>query len=260
MLCEEQLESLVYWPTVIGESEGMNMGGIRVVLVNEVNGGVEKTIMRKLRLSARGLGGKEETRMCWQIQYTGWPDSCAPESTNDLFELKKLVDNAYAAAAVDGSGEVGTLSPLVVHCFAGCGRTGAYIAFDSLVDCFSGAEAGIEIHIGDIACSSCDINLMSTTPRPSPFSFHRRSLSGNSFTSSLSSSPSSPSAFAFSSTHSSPQPTLSTHAATRVGDLVLHAVHHLRSQRVRMVQTLPQFLYLYDVILDSVTKNLNASK
>ncbi|CCV00578.1 unnamed protein product [Malassezia sympodialis ATCC 42132] len=55
-------------------------------------------------------------------QYMAWPDHSVPDSPIDLLALKKRVDEKRS----DHS------DPIVVHCSAGIGRTGAYIMIDAV--------------------------------------------------------------------------------------------------------------------------------
>lgn len=72
-----------------------------------------------------------------QLQYTDWPDQEVPESPRTLLDLVQRVDVLCRAQYQ----RIGVLSPPVVHCSAGVGRTGTYIAVDKtlrrLWDAFS---------------------------------------------------------------------------------------------------------------------------
>ncbi|XP_006789650.2 receptor-type tyrosine-protein phosphatase eta [Neolamprologus brichardi] len=66
-----------------------------------------------------------ETRAVRQFHFTAWPDHGVPETTELLISFRHLVRehmNQYSRH-----------SPTVVHCSAGVGRTGTFIAIDRLI-------------------------------------------------------------------------------------------------------------------------------
>nr|NP_001231969.1 receptor tyrosine phosphatase-like [Ciona intestinalis]AAP91708.1 receptor tyrosine phosphatase-like [Ciona intestinalis] len=64
------------------------------------------------------------TRQITQFHYTTWPDHGVPITTSGL--------HAFKRAVLGKQQEFGRNKPIVVHCSAGAGRTGTFIAFDSL--------------------------------------------------------------------------------------------------------------------------------
>ncbi|KAJ5634194.1 hypothetical protein N7528_002036 [Penicillium herquei] len=75
--------------------------------------------VRKLELT---IGG--ESKIVWHFLFAGWADHCKPEGQDrdGLLELIKL-----SASKCDPA------NPRVVHCSAGVGRTGTFIALDHLL-------------------------------------------------------------------------------------------------------------------------------
>ena len=53
-------------------------------------------------------------------RYTTWPDHGVPSSPNPILKLIREVNDTM----------VDTSAPIVIHCSAGVGRTGCYIAID----------------------------------------------------------------------------------------------------------------------------------
>lgn len=58
-----------------------------------------------------------------QYHYSKWPDHSSPNSTIDLIKFIKDIRNDRR----------NVLSPMVVHCSAGVGRSGTFIALDILM-------------------------------------------------------------------------------------------------------------------------------
>ncbi|XP_057692294.1 receptor-type tyrosine-protein phosphatase eta isoform X2 [Corythoichthys intestinalis] len=66
-----------------------------------------------------------ETRSVRQFHFTAWPDHGVPETTELLIGFRHLVR--------EHMDQYSTNSPAVVHCSAGVGRTGTFIAIDRLL-------------------------------------------------------------------------------------------------------------------------------
>jgi protein tyrosine phosphatase len=65
-----------------------------------------------------------ETRQIKQFAYTAWPDHGVPLTSNELLGFRNAINAAKVTPEI----------PLVVHCSAGVGRTGTYIAVDRAMD------------------------------------------------------------------------------------------------------------------------------
>ena len=79
-----------------------------------------RTTIRKLLLT---YGDKSKT--VWHLLYGGWPDFAVPEDENcaALLELMKVSGEKNSSAN----------SPRIVHCSAGVGRSGTFIALEHLL-------------------------------------------------------------------------------------------------------------------------------
>ncbi|XP_039615845.1 receptor-type tyrosine-protein phosphatase R [Polypterus senegalus] len=107
-LKEKNEKCVLYWP------EKRGIYGKVEVLVNSVQECDHYTI-RTLTLKQ---GGQSQTvKHYW---YTSWPDHKTPDSAYPLLQLMAEVEDDQKAAAERG--------PVVVHCSAGIGRTGCFIA------------------------------------------------------------------------------------------------------------------------------------
>jgi protein-tyrosine phosphatase len=67
-----------------------------------------------------------ETRKIWHLLFAGWPDFSVPDGA-DRVALLKLIDISREKNADNGT------NPRIVHCSAGVGRSGTFIALDWLL-------------------------------------------------------------------------------------------------------------------------------
>jgi protein tyrosine phosphatase len=105
----ERVRCHKYWPKL---DETRRYGGLSVKLVKTATlPGIQ---LRKLLLTDRS--GKES--LCNMVQMTEWPDFGVPNSSEHVRNVLDILDHYLAA----GGG------PPVVHCSAGVGRTGSFIA------------------------------------------------------------------------------------------------------------------------------------
>lgn len=65
-------------------------------------------------------GEKEEERTVCQFHYSAWPDHGIPTQVKPLLEMVRLIRDCQASETL----------PVLVHCSAGCGRTGTICAID----------------------------------------------------------------------------------------------------------------------------------
>ena len=108
-----------YWPET-GKSLLFGRIGVSCAL--------EKTFemfrIRCLRLTVEGRDGKvKEQRNLYHIQHTEWNDMSCPSSKRGIYQLIKLVDACAKRTDI-------ITESLVVHCSAGIGRAGTFIAID----------------------------------------------------------------------------------------------------------------------------------
>uniref|UniRef100_A0A8B9S1Q9 protein-tyrosine-phosphatase n=1 Tax=Accipiter nisus TaxID=211598 RepID=A0A8B9S1Q9_9AVES len=127
---QERKEKCVhYWP----EKEGTY--GPFTVRVQGVSECVEY-VVRDLSIQLEG-----ECRQVKHILFPSWPDQQTPESAKPLLHLVSKVEDTLQAAAIPG--------PIVVHCSAGIGRTGCFIA--TRIGCQQLKDKG-EVDILGIVC------------------------------------------------------------------------------------------------------------
>lgn len=75
-----------------------------------------------------------QQRSVWHIQYTDWPDHSCPQDTQGFIAFMGEVDAVRRHATGDIGSHLSS-SPVVVHCSAGVGRSGAVILCDIMLHC-----------------------------------------------------------------------------------------------------------------------------
>ncbi|XP_023931908.1 receptor-type tyrosine-protein phosphatase alpha-like [Lingula anatina] len=117
-----------YWA-----DEGVKQfGEIEVTMQDEVHG--QDYFVRNLKYCKVG---ELEVRTVKQFHFTGWPDHGVPIDSTALIKFREEVKKYQ--------NQVHDQGPIIVHCSAGVGRTGTFIALDYLFD-QSHAEGKIDIY------------------------------------------------------------------------------------------------------------------
>ncbi|XP_040119703.1 receptor-type tyrosine-protein phosphatase V-like [Oryx dammah] len=106
VLCEH------YWPA---SSSPVTHGPVTVCLLAEQR--QDEWTTREFQLHH---AAQQRPRRVKQLQFTAWPDHSVPEAPSSLLAFVELVREQARAAA--GAG------PLLVHCSAGVGRSGTFVA------------------------------------------------------------------------------------------------------------------------------------
>ncbi|KAM7327773.1 hypothetical protein ACRRTK_014140 [Alexandromys fortis] len=108
--CEE------YWPS----KQAQDYGDITVAMTSEVvlpEWTVRDFVVKNMQTS--------ESHPLRQFHFTSWPDHGVPDTTDLLINFRYLVR--------DYMKQIPPESPILVHCSAGVGRTGTFIAIDRLI-------------------------------------------------------------------------------------------------------------------------------
>ncbi|XP_071952980.1 uncharacterized protein [Antedon mediterranea] len=109
-----------YWPD---EQEMVVFDDITVTVTNEET--TEDYTTRTVRIE------EIEQRTIKQFHFTQWPDKGVPKSASGLLRLIQKVKSVRGTS----------LTPVLVHCSAGVGRTGTYIVIDAMLDMIMTEEA-----------------------------------------------------------------------------------------------------------------------
>lgn len=173
----------------------------------------------------------ESIREITQLQYTNWPDFGAPAHPAHLLGLVEQCDAVVRTTTTRthfNDPEPANKRPVLVHCSAGCGRTGTFCTVDSVIDMLK--RQRISRHQREMSPMDVD------SPRRS---MSVKKESGSFFP---------------------PQQQSST-SSTEGGvegnwiyrddqDLVEKTVEDFRRQRLSMVQSLRQYVLCYESIME----------
>ncbi|XP_007439776.2 receptor-type tyrosine-protein phosphatase eta, partial [Python bivittatus] len=108
--CEE------YWPN----KQSMKYGDITVAMTSEIV--LPEWTIRDFSMEQ---SDSPESHPVRQFHFTAWPDHGVPETTDLLISFRHLVHEYMTQKPPS--------SPALVHCSAGVGRTGTFIAIDRLI-------------------------------------------------------------------------------------------------------------------------------
>ncbi|KAI8987069.1 protein-tyrosine phosphatase-like protein [Pilobolus umbonatus] len=109
------------------EERTWRMGDIAVKIVceSETKHRQSDSIVRQLLVEFYNTQSETKIRShrVTQLQFLGWPDHGVPETTDQVLSLVRLSREYHK---VD--------KPVLVHCSAGCGRTGTFCTIDAMED------------------------------------------------------------------------------------------------------------------------------
>lgn len=133
----------VYYPEAVEGVLGLgDWGRVKCVGLSEEH----RTEVREIRvvknMDAEDGEVREVERTVWHFLFLGWPDMEVPKETGEFLELIKMSRFKIDAGA-DGAA-VEKVAPRVVHCSAGVGRTGTFIALDHLLHQFDDGELEVQ--------------------------------------------------------------------------------------------------------------------
>ncbi|KAL4236406.1 hypothetical protein ACF0H5_004791 [Mactra antiquata] len=131
-----------YWP-----GRGAETYGLMHVLLVDVAELATYTI-RTFHIQRYGVPEKREVR---QFQFTAWPDHGVPDHPTPLLMFMRRVKAANPPDA----------GPVICHCSAGVGRTGAFIVIDAMLERIK-HEKTVDIY-GHVTCLRAQRNYMVQT-------------------------------------------------------------------------------------------------
>lgn len=91
-------------------------------------------ILRVIKLSKTST---KVSNLVYHLEFKNWPDFGVPSTFESILELIQVKNQLIK--------DKGLNEQLLVHCSAGCGRTGSFITLDMIIDCFSREGKDVEI-------------------------------------------------------------------------------------------------------------------
>ncbi|KAF5094208.1 hypothetical protein D0Z00_003649 [Geotrichum galactomycetum] len=221
-----------YWvPGIYGALSLTKVSSERVLLSERTGSTVtlRKFVLEPTAVAlASGMFGPEAAKgqgprhVLYQLHYTEWPDlgSSSPEDLLALCRIKNECMQQHArtareqgGSATPGDNDDGESPWVVVHCSAGCGRTGTFCTVDSVIHLLE-KQFNQVTAAADAPSSRDNHPVNDAAPRISPF--HVAQAEGDPFESK---------------------------------DLVYRTVHNFRCQRLAMVQILRQYELCYEAVI-----------
>ncbi|CAB3405125.1 unnamed protein product [Caenorhabditis bovis] len=117
-----------YWPDV--DNSSVMYGDIEVTLLAEKH--FDEFIIRDLRLERKSSttpDGNSPSRIVRHWHYMAWPDFGVPQHPNGIISFARMFRNHLPHSPHN--------MPTIVHCSAGVGRSGTFIAIDRLLQTIS---------------------------------------------------------------------------------------------------------------------------
>lgn len=214
-------------------------------------------IVRRFTLSRSDMPF-DRMREITQLQYSHWPDFGAPAHPSHLLGLVEQCDAVVRSSQGSLTAEQAARRPIVVHCSAGCGRTGTFCTVDSVLDMLRSQRNWNEQQQQPGSAERADSAHSKTMREPTPMDTdgsqyfsgdaHRMSVDQGSrgdLFSAMSINP---------QVSQQPSADASSRNQEWMGrddvDLVEKTVEEIRLQRLSMVQSLRQFVLCYETVLE----------
>jgi len=168
-------------------------------------------------------------RQLHHIHYTSWPDHGVPTSAGPVLELierLRIIQPYYDA-------------PIVVHCSAGCGRSGTFCTIDSALyllanDHYCNNIANrnhLESQHLNISSDNIQLSIMNAIAKTNNSLNNPNNIPNN-------------------NNNSNGNNRSDNENAEQVPDVIFEIIYRFRHQRTWMVQTMPQYLFCYQAVLE----------
>jgi len=131
-----------YWPT-----RGTETYGVMCVTLTDTQE-LATYVIRTFQLQRMGYTDRREVK---QFQFTAWPDHGVPEHSAPFLQFIRRIHMMNPSDS----------GPIVTHCSAGVGRTGAFIVIDSMLERMK-HEKTVDVY-GHVTCLRAQRNYMVQT-------------------------------------------------------------------------------------------------
>ncbi|KAG0336010.1 hypothetical protein BG004_008232 [Podila humilis] len=196
-----------YWP-LAGETDIFERNNVHVKSLDKENQPINRIVAYR-HFEIWNPASSEPRRSVLQVHYQGWPDHGVPGNTKDLGDMLAQIRTWKQDQEQKLGGHI-DFGPAVVHCSAGCGRTGTFCVVDT------------------------SLSVLEHTGYP----YLKRARAGTG----VAASP-----VHMESEARTPQ---DQYHWTSSRDIIFEALNSFRQDRMLMVQTAPQYSFCYHVVRD----------
>lgn len=117
--------------------------GIKIVSTEKLEG----FTVREIEMNKHAI-----KKTIYHFAYSDWPDFGTPDNFHTVFNLRRLKTEkvGHLETQMPSPAKIPQVWDLLVHCSAGCGRTGCFITLDMVLDCFENASDGSLVAWGGV--------------------------------------------------------------------------------------------------------------
>jgi protein tyrosine phosphatase len=117
-----------------------NAGQMHITPMHEkiVSLGPGQNVFMRTFMLRNGAEPFNPMREIVMLHYEGWPDFGAPAQPATILSLVEMLNDIVAQRSR------GRMSTVLMHCSAGCGRTGTFCTIDSLIDHLDLTKDGVD--------------------------------------------------------------------------------------------------------------------
>ncbi|KAJ3284429.1 hypothetical protein HK104_009963 [Borealophlyctis nickersoniae] len=130
-----------YWPDTPGSPKRFtNLGGLEIELVEEETRHGGEVVLREFWF--RQLEGGNVRRI-WLVHFLAWPDHRG-SNAGSVLHIVDLAESIQRRAELEAlsseGGDTHHVGPMIVHCSAGCGRTGTFATISGTIAALTRGE------------------------------------------------------------------------------------------------------------------------